>query len=180
MPFHHLALATRDMAAIHRFYEEGMGFPLVKVEIAKTPDGGWAKHFFYDTGGDEYLAFWELHDESLPRDFPTGISRAAGLPDWVNHLAFAAADREELERRARRWLERGHDVLEIDHGWCHSVYTLDPNGTLVEFCTTTAAFRDEDRRLALEALGRNDLPLSPEPALLRVRKAADHAGGGSG
>lgn len=179
MPYHHMAMATRDIAAIHRFYEEVTGFPLVKVEIAETPAKGWAKHFFYDTGEGQLVAFWELHDESLPEVFETGLSDAAGLPEWVNHLAFGAADREDLERRARRWLDAGLDVLEIDHNWCHSIYTKDPNGTLVEFCTTTAAFTEEDRRRALEAVARDDLPRSAPPAAIRVRKAADHAAGRS-
>jgi catechol 2,3-dioxygenase-like lactoylglutathione lyase family enzyme len=47
MGYHHLALAVRDMAAVHHFYEDVMGFELVKVEVASVPDGGWAKHFFY-------------------------------------------------------------------------------------------------------------------------------------
>ena len=61
MGYHHLALAARDMAAIHHFYEEVMGFELVKVEIAPVPDGGWAKHFFYRMDGDDsrFIAFWK-------------------------------------------------------------------------------------------------------------------------
>ncbi len=171
MGFHHVAMATRDMAAIHRFYADVLGFELVKVEIARTPTEGWAKHFFYDTGNGELLAFWELHDAALPQEFPTGLSQAAGLPDWVNHLAFGARDRAELEMRAKQWLEAGFDVLDIDHRWCHSVYTKDPNGTLVEFCLTTAAFSAADRERAHEALARDDLPLSPEPAHVKVRRA---------
>jgi catechol 2,3-dioxygenase-like lactoylglutathione lyase family enzyme len=34
MPYHHLAIATRDMAATHIFYSQAMGFDLVKAEIA--------------------------------------------------------------------------------------------------------------------------------------------------
>jgi hypothetical protein len=30
--------------------------------------------------------------------------------------------------------------MEIDHGFCRSVYTIDPNHILVEFCCTTRAF----------------------------------------
>ena len=45
MGYHHLALAARDMNAIHNFYEGVMGFDLVKVEVAPVPEGGWAKHF---------------------------------------------------------------------------------------------------------------------------------------
>jgi len=170
MGYHHLAMAVRDMGAIHRFYGEVMGFDLVKVEIAGTPSGGWAKHFFYDTGEGELVAFWELHDDQLPRDFETGLSRAAGLPEWVNHLAFSACDPDELEARARRWLDAGLEVLEIDHHWCRSVYTRDPNGTLVEFCVTTEAFTQQDREAAREALTRDDLPRSPEPASAVLRK----------
>ena len=32
MAFHHVAIATRDLAATHRFYTEAMGFRLVHVE----------------------------------------------------------------------------------------------------------------------------------------------------
>ncbi|MCG8590969.1 MAG: VOC family protein [Proteobacteria bacterium] len=163
MAYHHLAVAARDMAAIDCFYSEVMGFDLVKVEIAPTPKGGWAKHFFYDTGQGELMAFWELHDETLPAEFPTSLSGAAGLPEWVNHIAFGAADVSELEKRKQRWLEHGYDVLEVDHNWCHSVYTLDPNGTMVEFCVTTAEFTGEDASRAREALTRDDLAQSAPP-----------------
>ena len=50
--FHHVAVATRDLESSHRFYTEAMGFELVKVVTGKTPEGGWSKHAFYETGGD--------------------------------------------------------------------------------------------------------------------------------
>ncbi len=170
MPYHHLAIASRDMQATHAFYGQAMGFDLVKVEIARTPDGGWAKHFFYDTGQGELLAFWELHDDSLPQDFPTGLSTAVGLPEWVNHVAFGAADMADIEKARERWLENGYPVLEIDHDWCYSVYTTDPGGTLVEFCVTTGTFSEQDRELAHRALREDDLPFAKEPEV-RFHKA---------
>jgi catechol 2,3-dioxygenase-like lactoylglutathione lyase family enzyme len=163
MAYHHLAVAARDMKATHLFYTEAMGFELVKVNVAKTPGGGWAKHFFYDTGGGELMAFWELHDDSLPQDFETGLARAAGLPDWVNHIAFGAEDLAGIEKCKQRWLDNGYSVMEIDHGWCTSIYTNDPGGTLVEFCTTTEAFSAEDRQLALRAVTNDDLEFESDP-----------------
>jgi catechol 2,3-dioxygenase-like lactoylglutathione lyase family enzyme len=152
MGFHHLAVATTDLAATHRFYTDAMGFTLVKVDVIPTEsDGGWAKHAFYDTGGQGLLAFWELHDETLP-DFDPALSTAHGLPTWVNHVAFDAPDREALALHCDRWLAYGIDVAEIDHGWCVSIYATDPNGTLVEWCTTTAAFTDRDREQATQLL----------------------------
>ncbi len=170
MPYHHLALATHDMKAIDLFYTRAMGFELVKCERAATPAGGWAKHFFYQTGNGELMAFWELHDDSLPQDFPTSISAAAGLPEWTNHLAFAADDRSDLEARKQRWLENGYDVLEIDHHWCYSIYTKDPNEMLIEFCVTTQAFDVEDAEAARYALTHDDLESSAAP-VIRVHKA---------
>ena len=35
--YHHLALAAKDMQAIHHFYEEVMQFELVKVEVGPSP-----------------------------------------------------------------------------------------------------------------------------------------------
>ena len=122
-----------------------MGFELVKTVVAATPAGGWAKHFFYDTGRGELMAFWELHDETIPEGYSAAISTGMGLPEWVNHVAFAAEDLADLDRRRERLVAHGYDVLEIDHGWCKSIYTRDPNGTLVEFCTTTREFDGEDR-----------------------------------
>ena len=165
VPYHHLAVATRDMQAIHAFYTDAMGFALVKVQLGKTPEGGWAKHFFYQTGEDELMAFWEIHDETLPADFPTGLSEAAGLPAWANHVAFRASGSDDLEQKKQRWLTHGCDVVEIDHDWCYSIYTTDPNRTLVEFCITTSPFDETDRKIAHQALTRDDLEFAPEPTV---------------
>jgi catechol 2,3-dioxygenase-like lactoylglutathione lyase family enzyme len=152
MPFHHLALVTRDTRATHLFYTRAMGFELVKTAVGPTPGGGWAKHVFYDTGQGQLMAFWELHDETIPEVPSAAMSLAIGLPEWVNHVAFWADDLADLERRRERWIAHGYDVMEIDHLWCKSIYTRDPNGNLVEFCATTEAFEPDEKRRALEAL----------------------------
>ena len=74
MAYHHVALATRDLDATHRFYTEAMGFELVKSVVAPTRrPGGWAKHVFYDTGGDGLIAFWDLHDDRYRRLRPAHL-----------------------------------------------------------------------------------------------------------
>ena len=150
MPFHHLAFASRDLPATHRFYTEAMGFRLVKVVAAPTPEGGWAKHVFYDTGDGTMIAFWELHVDALGDSFPTDLNRSIGLPGWVNHVAFAASSREDLDARRTRWQDQGITVLEIDHEWCRSIYAADPNGITVEFCCTTRAFAPGETAWALD------------------------------
>jgi len=168
MGFHHTAFATRDYMATHKFYTEHTGFELVKVVVGPTEKGGWARHLFYEISADEYVAFWDLHDESLPSSWSPSISTGQGLPLWVNHLAFRAQDLADIAVRRDRWLEHGHDVMEIDHGWCTSIYTVDPNGILVEFCTTTQAMTQADREEAQRLL------LDPHPPLEKMAGVVVH------
>ena len=173
MGYHHLALAAKDMKAIHDFYERIMGFELVKVEIGPVMSGGWGKHFFYRMDGDDskFIAFWELHDTQDQEAYQYDINAAANLPMLTNHYSFDVKDRAELEARKAKWLAEGLDVIEIDHNWCHSIYTNDPNGNAVEFCLTTGEFSSEDRERALAALDEKDFNPSPPPASIEMHKA---------
>jgi catechol 2,3-dioxygenase-like lactoylglutathione lyase family enzyme len=173
MGFHHVALATRDTEATHRFYTEVMGFELVKVVAAPTPDGtGFSKHFFYATGTETpdagMIAFWELHDPTIGDDFPVDINRAAGLPWWVNHIAFDAPTREALDAHRERWQRHGYRVLEVDHEFCVSIYIRDPSGNMVEFCHTTREFTPEEKARAREVLD------DPQPSFDREAVATIH------
>lgn len=174
MGFHHVALATNDLAATHAFYTEAMGFELVKAVVAPTDaPGGWAKHVFYDTGGNGLLAFWELHDDRM-REFDPAISYGLGLEPWVNHLAFESGGLDGIADKRERWLDSGHDVLEVDHGFCVSIYTLDPNRILVEWCTDTAPYTQADRDRALAVLFDDapELEAAPAPVFHRARVRA--------
>lgn len=198
MAFHHVALATNDMAATHTFYTEAMGFELVKSVVAPTEAGGWAKHLFYATSGStgdgstgngstgngsaggsggELLAFWDLHDPTLEPVRPA-ISEDLGLPIWVNHLAFYAQDLTDLNSRKDRWLDHGVDVMEIDHGFCRSMYTVDPNRILVEWCCDTAPYTEADKVAAMAALHdpQPHLEAVPEPVFHEGRRPAEGDG----
>ncbi|MFT4677397.1 MAG: catechol 2,3-dioxygenase-like lactoylglutathione lyase family enzyme [Patiriisocius sp.] len=168
MGYHHLAFAAKDMQAIHQFYEGVMGFELVKAEVGPNPAGGWAKHFFYRMEDDsKFIAFWELHDlPGIGDGFETNISKAAGLPDHINHIAFDVKDKADLDRRKAQWTEAGCNVMEIDHNWCHSIYTKDPNDNLVEFCLTTGSFTTDDRSEALAELKTTEPVFSKPPVLI--------------
>jgi len=163
MAFHHVAIATRDLPATHAFYADAMGFTLDRVNCAPSPEGGWARHAFYDTGNGEMIAFWDLHDNPHVGDFEPSISRGLGLPNWTNHLAFEAPSLADLAVARDRWLGHGYDVAEIDHGWCTSIYTDDPNGIMVEWCCTTAATTEQDRANATEWLVADNPPFEPIP-----------------
>ncbi len=106
--------------------------------------GGFNRHVFYSTG---YL------------------NRDLGLDPMTNHFAFQADGSEDLDRRRQRLLDLGKDVLEIDHGWIHSIYTEDPDGNVVEFAMLTKRLTEDDAKEALELLQAT----SPPPAAQKPR-----------
>jgi len=165
MPFHHVAITTKDMKATHKFYSQVMGFNLVRVEKAIPNKHSWAKHFFYDTGNGEMLAIWEIHDESLDANHPTSISKGLGLPIWSNHIAFSLDNLDELKTTVSQINSYGIDVTEINHGWCTSIYVNDPNEIMVEFCVTTSEFTEKDAEQALKAVTSDDVDDNPPPSV---------------
>ncbi|MEM7411399.1 MAG: VOC family protein [Myxococcota bacterium] len=168
----HIALAVRDIQATHAFYTEAMGFELVKVEVVPQK-GGFARHAFYSTGSreDQLIAFWDLANVPGSEDLRTDICRDLGLDPLTNHIAFQAEDAADLERRKQRWLDHGCDVLEIDHGWVHSVYTEDPDHIAVEFAVVTRPLTEADAREALELLRAAEPASSADIPKVTLHKA---------
>ena len=136
---HHIAYTTRDAEATYEFYAKKLDMPLLHAENHRQGDG-YFRHFFFDIGRGEAIAFFELRDVGEERDFKTEISTGLGLPTWANHIAFRLDTLEQLEAKIERLHDNGiTDIMQIDHGWCTSIYMLDPNGIMVEFCVTTDA-----------------------------------------
>lgn len=172
MAVHHIALATSDLVATHRFYTRAMGFRLVKVIAVPyegSRDGGWARHALYRTGEPDgpLLAFWEPHEETVRGRFRTDLSTGLGLPVWMNHLAFSAPTGEFYGRMLARWLSHGLEVTERDHEFCRSICTIDPNGIMVEFCQTLRPFSAEEVADAERSLFDPMPPLElPRPSVV--------------
>ncbi len=161
MGVHHIAIASPDIESTHKFYTEAMGFALVKAVVNPTPIGGFAKHLFYDTGDDALIAFWDLHGPFS--DWDGAFSTSVGLPDWVNHFAFTAHTREELDAARDRWLSFGLNVYYVDHDFCISIYTHDPSGTLVEWCLTTRPLSEKDAAFANSVVFVDEPEMSEDP-----------------
>ena len=99
-------------------------------------------------------------------DYQVNINAASGLPGWVNHIAFDAPSREALDRHRARWQQHGHRVIEIDHGFCSSIYLSDPSGNMVEFCLTTRSFTDAERTDALAKLQAPKPEFDADPTII--------------
>jgi catechol 2,3-dioxygenase-like lactoylglutathione lyase family enzyme len=163
---HHVAFTTRDTEATYQFYSQKLGMKLVHAENHLQGDG-YFRHFFFSLGNNEAIGFFELHGVGEEKEFKTEISTGLGLPPWANHIAFRLDSVEEIKAMTKRMHEHGIDqVMEIDHGWCTSIYTLDPNGILVEFCVTT----DEKAYAQTEEEALRILRQSPDEIAEDARK----------
>ena len=73
-------------------------------------------------------------------EWKTDLADSVGVPVWVNHCAFRATAEQQEEVRARMTAAGVAPLMEVDHGWCHSLYYVDPNGIMVELCRDTPGF----------------------------------------
>ncbi len=145
--FNHIDLGTRDMEATRAFYEDVLGFPLVRADLVDLGDRGCMKHYFFDIGNDQLLGFMSGEDvEGWPKDFDSGINRGLGLMPGVYHFAFNSDSVEALEATKADLETHGVKVRgPVDHeGWSKSIYFEDPNGLQLECCHLTRAFDADD------------------------------------
>lgn len=130
---HHTAYVTKDQEATRAFYEDILGFPLLATWSEADELFGAVRvycHTFFGLADGSALAFFQFADTADQDLFDPAL-----LPSPFRHIALKvdAGGQAELERRLRdaRWMPDGTYVLE--HGYCRSLYTEDPNGMLLEF-----------------------------------------------
>ena len=124
----HLALITPDMDATVRFYHGVLGARLV----AHLAAPGVFRHYFFELGDEETIAFFEYADQTIDT-----FAKPAGVPDpraiQFDHLSLNLADEQGLLDLRERLLRNGCEVTEVvDHGFMHSIYFTDPNGIALE------------------------------------------------
>lgn len=130
---HHTAYVTKDQEATRAFYEDILGFPLLATWSEADELFGALRvycHTFFGLADGSALAFFQFADKADQDLFDPAL-----LPSPFRHIAMKvdAEGQAELERRltAAGWKPEGTYVLE--HGYCRSLYTEDPNGMLLEF-----------------------------------------------
>ncbi len=123
---HHAAWVTRDQEATRRFYEDIIGLPLAAT-WAERADMGTGKtreyvHTFFTLADGGALAFFQYADQD---ENPVELTSPG-------HLAFEvdAATQQGILERLRA---AGQEPRLTDHGYCVSLYTVDPNNLRLEF-----------------------------------------------
>lgn len=134
---HHLAFATKSSEATYDFYHNKLGMALKRTENHRQGKG-YFKHYFFDMGAGQCMAFFELHGVGEKEDYRTDVSTSLGMPVWINHVAFDIENETNYQAMKTRLKQQQVELLgETDHGWCKSLYLLDPNRIMLEFTYTT-------------------------------------------
>lgn len=133
MRLHHTAYVTTDQAATRAFYEDVLGFPLLATWAEADELFGALRvycHTFFGLADGSALAFFQFADDEDQRLFGPALT-----PSPFRHIALKvdADGQADIEHRlqAAGWKPEATYVLE--HGYCRSLYTEDPNGMLLEF-----------------------------------------------
>lgn len=130
---HHNAHVTTDMEAVRKFYEEIIGFPLVATWCETADLFGKQRtymHCFFEVGDGECLAFFQFADREDGEEFGPELPHSA-----FRHLAMKV-DQETQDGIRDRLEAAGYeppDTYILDHGYCYSLYVLDPAKLLIEF-----------------------------------------------
>jgi len=146
---HHTAYVVKDLEATRAFYEDALGLPLIATWCEQEELFGAVRtycHCFFGIGDGGALAFFQFADPADQAQFGPELE---GSP--FRHVALNV-DKEtqaELERR----IDAAGFVLPqtyvLEHGYCRSVYVVDPDGMIVEF-TCDAEHADQINAIRLK------------------------------
>ncbi len=171
---HHIAVVSRELPRAAEFYGRVLGLASLGDGAAPFTAPGQAgvlapspAVYFGDGRGGSRSVLAVLDQPAAPPGAP-------GL-GGTHHFALAVADREILLRWKRRLLDAGYPVNGIlDRHYFQSIYTRDPDGTIVELATVGPGWTIDE---APGCLGESHRP--PPPEMLntnrdRARVAAEN------
>jgi len=128
---HHTAYVVKDLEATRHFYEDILGMPLVATWCEQEELFGKERtycHCFFGIGDGGALAFFQFANADDQQEFGPELAASP-----FRHVALNVDEQTqaELEKRIKDAGLEATYVLE--HGYCRSVYVVDPDGMIVEF-----------------------------------------------
>jgi catechol 2,3-dioxygenase-like lactoylglutathione lyase family enzyme len=147
---HHTAYVAKDLEATRHFYEDILGFPLIATWCEQEDLFGKERtycHCFFGLSDGSALAFFSFADADDQAEFGPELPSSPFRHIALNVDAAAQADLE------RRIVEAGIEppgTYILEHGYCRSVYVVDPDGMIVEFT------RDADKADEINAMRLKD------------------------
>jgi catechol-2,3-dioxygenase len=127
---HHNAYVVRDQRVTRHFYENLIGLPLVACWTERDEVFGGMRvycHTFYQLADGGALAFFQFENPKEYEQFGPQFR-----PSPFIHIALKTT-KEDQAAIAERLTKAGRENFLIEHGYCLSLYTTDPDGLNLEF-----------------------------------------------
>jgi glyoxylase I family protein len=129
---HHYAFLTNDQEATRAFYEDLIGLPLVATWSEADEIFGAHReycHTFFALGDGSALAFFQFADPADQEQFDTEY-----VPTPFRHIALNVTADVQSAIHDRLTAADWQPAARVrDHGYCRSLYVVDPNGLNLEF-----------------------------------------------
>ncbi|MES2605568.1 MAG: VOC family protein [Pseudomonadota bacterium] len=135
MRLHHTAYVAKNLEVTRAFYEDMMGMPLMATWCEKTELFGKERvycHCFFGLKDESALAFFQFADADDQQEFGPELPISG-----FRHIALKVdkAHQQELLARVKAANYPTEKYYFLEHGYCNSLYVLDPDNMIVEFCT---------------------------------------------
>ncbi len=144
---HHNAFVVADQERTRGFYEDVLGMPLVatwcEIENVRGREREYC-HTFFALADGSALAFFQFANAADHAEL------ANSAPKSLNHIALEVDGSDQaaiVERLETAGI--GHRV--VDHGYCRSLYVVDPDGLTVEFTVDAADVEQINARRKADA-----------------------------
>jgi glyoxylase I family protein len=130
---HHNAYVTKDQEATRKFYEELIGLPLVATWTESDVLFGKERvycHTFYGLGDGGALAFFQFANKSDQDEFGPDLPSSPFI-----HIALKS-NKKNQDAIFERLVKAGYKeprMYILEHGYCRSLYVVDPNNLILEF-----------------------------------------------
>lgn len=151
--FHHFEWVVFDLAATHHYYTEFLGLPLVNAWVESIEFDGERLSYInvcYGLGGGQFISFFAF---STLEDYKRYAPPENLTP--FTHIALSVSEEGFNDLKSALLPSEGSFI--VDHGYCKSLYTKDPNGLLLEFNLSEPAAKkvvEANRVSCLTTLGR--------------------------
>jgi glyoxylase I family protein len=141
---HHTAYVTKDQEANRAFYEDLIGLPLVATWAEADELFGKVRvycHTFFGLGDGSALAFFQFADPEDQKEFDPELT-----PSPFRHIALRSTPelQQAIHDRLTEASWKPEQTFVLEHGYCRSLYTTDPNGMVLEFTVDTSAVDEID------------------------------------
>ena len=130
---HHTAYVSKNLEATRQFYEDVIGLPLIATWCESDMLFGSERtycHCFFGLADGGALAFFQFANPEDQKLF------GPKMPDTPFHhiaLKVEAEVQQGIEQRLRRKGYAEPQMYVLEHGYCRSLYAVDPDGMIVEF-----------------------------------------------